>query len=134
MTQDNSSYIPEGNPSAVDVPSTNGEAIISEVAAERRRQIEREGWTHDHDDAHQANELASAAAMYALSFNGAIGPGKPIWVRFWPWDWEWWKPKTRRQDLIRAAALIIAEIERLDRASPKSEGTEPAQSKQPAAL
>ena len=31
------------------------------------------------------------------------------------WDSEWWKPKDRRRDLIRAGALIVAEIERLDR-------------------
>ena len=35
----------------------------------------------------------------------------------WPhtWDASWWKPKDRRRDLVRAGALIIAEIERLDR-------------------
>jgi len=32
------------------------------------------------------------------------------------WAREWWKPKDRRRDLIRAAALIVAEIERLDHA------------------
>jgi hypothetical protein len=35
----------------------------------------------------------------------------------WPWLSKWWKPKDRRRDLVRAAALVIAEIERLDRAS-----------------
>jgi hypothetical protein len=35
----------------------------------------------------------------------------------WPWHDDWWKPKDRRRDLIRAAALIVAEIERLDRAA-----------------
>ncbi|AKQ30008.1 TPA: hypothetical protein JI225_05075 [Acinetobacter baumannii] len=29
--------------------------------------------------------------------------------------WSYWKPKSPRQDLVRAAALLIAEIERLDR-------------------
>lgn len=38
----------------------------------------------------------------------------------WPWDWAWWKPKNPRRDLVRAAALIIAEIERLDRAAEAS--------------
>jgi len=33
----------------------------------------------------------------------------------WPWDPKWWKPKDRRRDLVRAAALIIAEIDRHDR-------------------
>lgn len=35
----------------------------------------------------------------------------------WPWALEWWKPKDNRRNLIRAAALVIAEIERLDRAA-----------------
>ena len=35
----------------------------------------------------------------------------------WPasWSTDWWKPKTPRRDLVRAAALLIAEIERIDR-------------------
>jgi hypothetical protein len=37
----------------------------------------------------------------------------------WPENWSatWWKPKDRRQDLVRAGALVISEIERIDRAS-----------------
>ena len=35
----------------------------------------------------------------------------------WPWAASWWKPKNRRRDLVRAAALIVAEIERIDRAT-----------------
>jgi hypothetical protein len=31
------------------------------------------------------------------------------------WDRDSWKPKDRRRNLVRAAALLIAEIERLDR-------------------
>jgi len=33
----------------------------------------------------------------------------------------WWKPKGPRRDLIRAAALIVAEIERIDRRAPTPE-------------
>lgn len=36
---------------------------------------------------------------------------------FWPWQRKWWKPKDPRRDLVRAGALIIAEIERIDRAA-----------------
>ena len=35
--------------------------------------------------------------------------------RVWPWDRQWWKPKSRRRNLVRAAALLIAAIERIDR-------------------
>ena len=36
-------------------------------------------------------------------------------VTLWPWAAEWWKPKDCRRNLVRAGALILAEIERLDR-------------------
>jgi len=87
-------------------------SVIEEIVAERKRQIEVEGWTPEHDDDHAEGDLARAAACYAageLLFIDVI----PLW----PWSAEWWKPKGRRHDLIRAAALIVAEIERLDRAS-----------------
>jgi len=41
----------------------------------------------------------------------------PISWRTWPWAEKWWKPKNERRDLVKAAALILAEIERLDRAA-----------------
>ncbi len=85
--------------------------VIADIAAERRRQIEAEGWTPEHDDTHNRGELADAAACYVL------GPWwfKRLGERLWPWPLKWWKPKDRRRDLIRAAALIMAEIERMDR-------------------
>lgn len=88
--------------------SEPSERVAAELVAERRRQIEAEGWTPYHDDEHGNGELARAAACYAL---GKILNG------YWPWSPRWWKPKDRRRDLIRAGALIVAEIERLDRAS-----------------
>lgn len=89
-------------------------AVTDEIYWERRRQIEVEGYPPDHDEYNSGGELAAAAACYALS---ASGPGcegddpPPMW----PWVAEVWKPKNPRRDLIRAAALIVAEIERLDR-------------------
>lgn len=91
--------------------------ILDEIAAERARQIADEGWTLEHDDKHASGELAGAAACYAL--NGiAHWAARQAVEMFWPWNREWWKPKDRRRDLVRAAALIVAEIERIDRASP----------------
>ena len=91
-------------------PQTNA---AHDVLAERRRQIEAEGWTPEHDDEHGAGEMAAAAACYALN---AAGCGCEV-ARNWPWDGSWWKPSTARRDLVKAAALILAEIERLDRAA-----------------
>ncbi|MGA4817142.1 hypothetical protein ACPA9J_29995 [Pseudomonas aeruginosa] len=36
----------------------------------------------------------------------------------WPWDEQWWKPTTVRRDMVKACALALAEIERLDRTAP----------------
>jgi len=83
-----------------------------DILKERRRQIEQEGWTPAHDDDHDSGQLADAAACYALN---ASGYGEKRFEHFWPFASRWWKPKEPRRDLVRAAALIIAEIERLDR-------------------
>ena len=40
---------------------------LDDIALERRRQIEQEGWTAEHDDAHSKCEMAIAAAGYALA-------------------------------------------------------------------
>lgn len=86
---------------------------IEDVLAERKRQIEIEGWTPVHDDEHSDGSLAQAAACYALhAQNIAISCGDST---IWPWAKKWFKPKDRRRDLVRAAALLIAEIERMDR-------------------
>ena len=81
-----------------------------DVLAERRRQVGQEGWTPAHDDEHANGELATAAGAYALFNDNAPAPF------FWPWDASWWKPTGRRRNLVKAGALILAEIERLDRA------------------
>jgi hypothetical protein len=98
-------------------------AAIDDILAERRRQIEVEGYTSGHDDAFTDNSLARAAACYAIGSRlGRRVINAPGSVKFlWPWGHEWWKPKDRRRNLVRAAALIIAEIERLDRCNNCSE-------------
>jgi hypothetical protein len=91
---------------------------LDEIAAERRRQIEVEGWSPEHDDEHlprpgrreRRGPLAEAAECYIAGSTGVFDLN-------WPWDTEYWKPTTYRRDLIKAAALIVAEIERLDRAA-----------------
>ncbi|QXN71477.1 hypothetical protein RCHOTPOCKET_48 [Rhodobacter phage RcHotPocket] len=85
---------------------------LQDVADERQRQREAEGWTLDHDDGHAGGELARAGACYALHAGVDLGGQTPL---FWPWSKEWFKPKNARRDLVRAAALIVAEIERGDR-------------------
>ncbi len=114
----------ERKPLASAAPAITG--AIADVLAERRRQIEVKGWTPEHDDEHACAEMARAAASYALpeSHRPNHGQQLDVWSvppPFWPWDFEYWKPKDRRFDLVRAAALILAEIERLDRAAHTTE-------------
>ncbi|MCZ9674061.1 hypothetical protein LSG40_22975 [Pseudomonas aeruginosa] len=97
-----------------------------DVQAERRRQVEVEGWTPEHDDAHSHGQMAQAAGCYALHAGG-IDTDWPGGIRngsalFWPWDKDWWKPTTTRRDLVKACALGLAEIERLDRAAASQGG------------
>ena len=95
---------------------------ITEIAAERDRQVTQEGWTPEHDDGHENGEMAAAAACYAIGSKietterGRNSVTRLVSRQIWPWGDEWWKPKTRRRNLIRAAALLVAEIERLNRA------------------
>ena len=96
-----------------------------DVLAERRRQVSVEGYTFEHDDKKFEGELAAAAACYALPveiYTGCLMPlpprgavGLKFAKRVWPWAPNGLNRKSRREDLLRAAALIIAEIERLDR-------------------
>jgi hypothetical protein len=112
-----------------DVTETMTQAA-QDVIAERERQKHSEGWTEAHDDEHASGEMAKAAACYA--YIAGLHPDARVMVddaplyagqnmvvtkRLWPWAWSWWKPKDRRRDLVRAGALILAEIERLDRAA-----------------
>jgi len=101
-----------------DQPASGAQAA-RDVLAERERQKSVEGWTEAHDEGHDTYQLARVAAAYAL--NAGYPKSHAVPPLFWPWEQDWWKPKDRRRDLVRAGALIIAEIERLDRAALKGE-------------
>jgi hypothetical protein len=92
------------------------------VLAERRRQIEVEGWDSPHDDEHQRGELARAGGCYALKAHmhytdpvGYVADPRAFMPNQWPWESEWWKPQGFRRDLVKAGALILAEGEKCDR-------------------
>jgi hypothetical protein len=94
-----------------------------DVIAERERQQSEKGWTVAHDDDHEnhgPDDLALAAVCYALP--KAYRKAGPLATpELWPWSYCAWRPKDRRRDLVRAGALILAEIERLDRAALKAQ-------------
>jgi hypothetical protein len=81
---------------------------VARIATERRRQVEIESWTIEHDDEHRNGEMALAAACYAHPSLSR----QPIVALCWPWDMSWWKPSDRIHELEKAGALIAAEIER----------------------
>jgi hypothetical protein len=88
--------------------------VVREIEIERIRHLDKEGWSKEHDDLHDCEQLAIAAACYAV----------PQYLdaemdQLWPWDARWDKRAKHdtRKRLIIAASLIVAEIERLDRAT-----------------
>jgi hypothetical protein len=96
-------------------------AVTDEILLERLRQVDSEGWTPEHDDEHDSFEMTEAATCYlawTADMRMDFDQVEDILVpRHWPWSRSWWKPKDNRSNLIRAAALLVAEIERLDRAA-----------------
>lgn len=92
-----------------------------DVLAERHRQIEAEGWTPEHDDEHEDETIAAMACFYAMPPGArewcaeSTGYGATLGEAILPEGWEA-KTGDRRRDLVKAGALILAEIERLDRA------------------
>lgn len=86
------------------------------IAAERERQVSEEGWSAEHDASHDQGELARAAGCYAFpAYKLPTRHGLP---EFWPWERSWWKPTPddRVRELVKAGALIAAELDRLRRA------------------
>ena len=102
---------------------------IDLICAERQRQIHEERFDDDWDRQHSDQSIVMAAISYAypqgkMQFvtreaNGLTYYDIPI---TWPMSWhpKWWKPsvngkRDRIRDLVKAGALIAAEIDRLQR-------------------
>jgi len=80
------------------------------IAAERLRQVTAEGWTPEHDAEHTDGSMVRAAVCYASYGQKASAP-----YPLWPWADSWWKPSDDPiKNLVRAGALIAAEIDRID--------------------
>lgn len=110
-------------------PADLSKALV-DVMNERDRQVNEEHFAADRDDQYVKGELAQAAASYtvhSIVIATLRAQGMPLdkiemtarqggTPRTWPWDANWWKPTDQRRNLVKAAALLIAELERLDRA------------------
>ena len=120
---DDDFYGPDWRDDAVDAGWIDPDDLSPGVIAiwqERQRQQDVEGWTAEHDDRHGPGALAGSASAYAMSAAAmaVVGSDEPVLKEpppFLGFSADWWKPKSRRQDLVRAGALIAAEIDRLDR-------------------
>ena len=99
----------------MEVPSSDTQAV-RDVIEERWRQQTDEHWSPTHDDQFRAGELAHAAASYAVGGGLFRVSNLQVPQQVWPYRWEW-KPASYRRNLVKAGALILAEIERLDRAA-----------------
>ncbi|WP_049850137.1 hypothetical protein [Trabulsiella odontotermitis] len=88
-------------------------AAIRDVIAERQRQVHVKGYSAEYDDHYKPGELARAGAAYALR------TARPLFTvpAVYPWARYTFKFYDPRRSLVVAAALILAEIERTDRAA-----------------
>lgn len=102
---------------------------IEMIADERKRQVEVEGYSEQHDSCHSPRKLIQAAQTYLESADLTLhskefSPSNswhqtnlPFYrneiKRTWPWEQESFKPTTDIRDLVKAGALIAAAIDRL---------------------
>lgn len=105
------------------------DSVLDEIGQERLDQKEKYGFTAEHDDKHADGSMAMAAACYAAPspiFGYRISMKGHHFADPWPWMTGFHRGgpfntgtpsggKTRREQLIMAAALLVAEIERMDR-------------------
>ena len=97
---------------------TKTRCIGAELMEERDRQVEEKKYTPELDDENNGQgQLARAAAAYAsyaaAQSNCLLGPN--VYRELCPWPFSLLKLDDRRKNLVKAGALIIAEIERIDR-------------------
>lgn len=83
-------------------------AAVLDVLLERQRQQTDKGFNNEQDDTYTGYQLAAAAISYIEPMEAP---------NYWPADWhdDSFKPSDYRRNLVKATALLIAEIERLDR-------------------
>lgn len=83
------------------------------IAAERRRQMTEECWTAEHDDGHVNRQLVDGAICYAYGESSMVN--RTVCPVSWPWEAEWLKFDVEDpvRNLVKAGAMLAAEIDRL---------------------
>jgi hypothetical protein len=97
-----------------------GDAVRSRVRDERRRQIAEKGYHPNRDDEHERGELVRAACAF-LRHEAAAAEAQSLW----PWERPF-RPKSNQRNIEIAAALLLAELERLERKRERDETREPS--------
>ena len=81
---------------------------IELIEKERNKQIEKYGYTPEHDSAYKNKELMFGALAYLTSalYGSFVG------VEEWPWGVEYFHSTVSDADLAKAWAFIAAELDR----------------------
>lgn len=82
------------------------------IAEERVRQEQQLGYEPRGDDRHTRGELREAAVSYAMA---PAENDDEILGKRWPWDVTFWERESDERNLVKAGALIAAELDRLHR-------------------
>ncbi len=113
---------------AMDAPGLKLTAAAHDVLKERARQVAQEGYDTEHDDSHVNDEIAAMAALLVMPEaardwdTSSTGYGRTLGEAILPPDWNYPRLGDRRDQLVKGAAMALAEIERIDRAAQPSKG------------
>jgi hypothetical protein len=94
--------------------------VLDDIRMKRQRQIVIHSHPPEEDDRHADGSVGIGAIPYIQAANQqTLGLKDKELQTFWPWP-ERFKPSADpRENLINAAALLVAEIERIDREAAK---------------
>lgn len=82
------------------------------ICDERREQIEKHGWTLEHDKDHTNGELVQAA-LFCIEQSKWPKIEIAVWPEFWERDFEWKiRNKSEIGKLVVAGAFYLAETDR----------------------
>lgn len=113
---------------AMDAPGLKLTAAAHDVLKERARQVAQEGYDTEHDDSHVNDEIAAMAALLVMPEASrdwdasSTGYGRTLGEAILPPDWNYPRLGARRDQLVKGAAMALAEIERIDRAAQACKG------------
>lgn len=86
-----------------------------DVLAERNRQLTAEGYSEAHDDKHISGQIAMGAAAYLAASTGHFAQANSMW----PWEHRYFKSHGDERDLVKAGAMVLAELDRINRLKDK---------------